>query len=155
MYDVFIYPNADDTQPGYIIEYDPRAADSSPPASPTKHATPPLLSMLKRYILRSKVRVKDVSGDWDLWATWDTTSATPRPDEWKWGRSGAVEPVWTSTSHLPTLDAVLRSSLGPSGPRADADAGPPSPIWIWDRRAPGMGARVLLPKGSKRTSHRR
>jgi transferase CAF17, mitochondrial len=103
-----------------MIEFDSRPSSA-----------PPLLDLLKRYVLRSKVKVKDVSDQWDVWAAWGTEA---RPDDrrWRWSGSGAVEPVW------------------------------PPDVWPWggsqdtcsllDRRAQGMGKRLLVPKGDTRRS---
>jgi folate-binding Fe-S cluster repair protein YgfZ len=107
---------------GYLLDFDARANE-----------TPPLLDLLKRFVLRAKVRVRDVSDEHDVWAVWGTKGAAEDNDSrsWAWANSGAVEPV--------------RDSAGP---------------WPWggidgqlnDRRAPGMGLRVLTRKGDTRES---
>lgn len=163
MYDILIYPyipRSPEEKSGYIVEYDPRAASagetstSAQQASP-KHPTPTIISMMKRYILRSKVRVRDVSENWDIWAIWGSSlpqsvKDIARPDDWKWGRSGAVEPIYHDAERAP-LNRVETQSwlLG-----QDSQSGPPATeaIWMVDRRAPGMGIRALLPKGVKPTS---
>ncbi|KAI8332125.1 hypothetical protein BC941DRAFT_474536 [Chlamydoabsidia padenii] len=64
LYDVFIYPvNVGENFPHqkYILDY-PSTTDNS---SFLKH--------LKRYILRSKVKIKDVSDDYSLYHLWDST----------------------------------------------------------------------------------
>jgi transferase CAF17, mitochondrial len=107
--------------PSYLIEYSP------PPEGVAD--VPPLFSYLKRHVLRSKVKVRDVSEEFDIWSAWgselDKKWETKR--EWLWSRSGAVEPVWNGD--------------GPWG----TDAG-----FIRDRRAVGMGRRLLVPHGQKR-----
>ncbi|KAG8907067.1 ccr4 associated factor [Tulasnella sp. 403] len=180
MYDIFIYPYLPKSptatgDAGYIIEYDPRAADetisstsSSTSHSSAKYSTPSLLSLLKRYILRSKVRVRDVTSEWDLWAVWNSRPGSylsgghgeqpvPReldqkPDTWRWGRSGAVEPVFLPTETLKSSEEEERHArawvLGEHDETIEA-SGDRKPLWLVDRRAPGMGARVLLPKGLK------
>jgi hypothetical protein len=89
--------------------------------------------MLKRYVLRSKVKIADVSDGYDVWAAWsderDNTWDTPR--SWSWAQSGVVEPTWD-----------------------------PSKGWPWgeknmilnDRRAVGIGRRMLVNKGDLRES---
>ena len=84
--------------------------------------------MLKRYVLRSKVKLRDVSEEYDVWATWGSDS--PVEDrKWNWARSGAVEPDWTSETEWPwgKEDKKIR-----------------------DRRAVGMGERLLVRKGDRR-----
>ncbi|KAG8924752.1 ccr4 associated factor, partial [Tulasnella sp. 408] len=161
MYDILIYPyipRSPEEKSGYIVEYDPRAASaggetstSAQQASP-KHPTPTIMSMMKRYILRSKVRVRDVSENWDVWAIWGSSlpqsvNDIARPDDWRWGRSGAVEPIYHDAERAP-VDRVEAQTwlLG-----QDSQSGPPETeaIWMVDRRAPGMGIRALLPKGAK------
>lgn len=88
--------------------------------------------MLKRYVLRSKVKMRDVSEEYDVWAAWGSEQEQAwdqAPRQWKWGRSGAVEPSWDHEIEWPwgTEDEVLK-----------------------DRRAVGMGKRMLLKKGDQR-----
>ncbi|KAG8989648.1 ccr4 associated factor [Tulasnella sp. 427] len=160
MYDIFIYPyipKSPEEKSGYIVEYDPRAASSGDDPAPTqqastKHPTPPLISMLKRYILRSKVRVRDVSENWDIWALWGSSLPqsvhdVARPDDWKWGRSGAVEPVYHDAQRTPLDRPGVQKWL--LGQESDARQYGAEPVWMVDRRAPGMGIRALLPKGLK------
>ncbi|KAG5638998.1 hypothetical protein H0H81_007906 [Sphagnurus paluster] len=80
---------------------------------------------MKRYILRSKVKIRDVSDQYDVWAAWgDSVPETPR--QWAWARSGVVEPLW-------------KRDQWPWGLKDGS---------ILDRRAPGMGKRLLVEKGS-------
>ncbi|KAG1892542.1 hypothetical protein F4604DRAFT_1875856 [Suillus subluteus] len=108
LYDAFLYnsptPSLSSTGPTYLIEYDPTPSEA-----------PTLMSLLKRYVLRSKVRIRDVSEEWDCLGRMG----------WNWARSGAVEPVW-------------RTSEWPWGTENGT---------ILDRRAPGMGKRMLVRKG--------
>ncbi|KAG9038246.1 ccr4 associated factor [Tulasnella sp. JGI-2019a] len=154
MYDVLIYPymsqsdpSSSSLTPGYIIEYDPRAADdaatSTSTAPSSNHgATPTLMSMLKRYILRSKVRVKDVSDEWKLHAMWSSEPGlspfNTKPDDWRWGRSGAVEPIYQHHPEGNDPSSSVHSWVLDSG-ISEKEA-----LWALDRRAPGMGVRVLL-----------
>jgi folate-binding Fe-S cluster repair protein YgfZ len=111
LYDVFIYAKS----PGYLIEYDSCSSSG-----------PPLLALLKRYILRSKVKLRDVSDEYDVWAAWGRDEEAGR--KWHWSRSGAVEPVWNADNWpWGTEEAELN-----------------------DRRAVGMGKRMLVRKGDKR-----
>jgi len=123
MYDVFLY--AAPTKDGYILEYDSRAPTENVPA---------LQSYLRRHILRSKVKLRDVTPEFDVWASWGSpadlefeTEAGPR--RWIWERSGVVEPDW---SH---------EKLWPWGTTAGV---------ILDRRGVFMGRRMLVRKGEKR-----
>ncbi|KAG8881405.1 hypothetical protein FRB97_009600 [Tulasnella sp. 331] len=157
MYDVLIYPyilpsdpSSSSSPPGYIIEYDPRAADTTTTTPPSKNgSTPTLMSMMKRYILRSKVRVRDVSDEWSLQAVWSSSNDGPvnfKPDDWRWGRSGAVEPVYhdaTAHSSLPSLKSWIFDGVDISAQEA---------LWAVDRRAPGMGVRVLVRTDSSSSS---
>ncbi|KAG2369870.1 hypothetical protein BDR07DRAFT_1447263 [Suillus spraguei] len=117
LYEAFLYKSPtsslSSTESTYLIEYDPTPSEA-----------PTLMSLLKRYVLRSKVRIRDVSEEWDVWAAWGSEEAK-ETREWNWARSGAVEPVW-------------RTSEWPWGTENGT---------ILDRRAPGMGKRMLVRKG--------
>ncbi|TDL29336.1 Aminomethyltransferase folate-binding domain-containing protein [Rickenella mellea] len=120
LYDVFVYNKKNPKgQDGYFIEYDPRPSEA-----------PPILPFLKRYILRSKVKIEDVSNEYDVWAAWGSERESNWETERHWNpaRSGVVEPVW-----------------------------PPDEPWPWgteemelrDRRAVGMGKRMIVRKGER------
>lgn len=87
--------------------------------------------MLKRYVLRAKVKIRDVTDDYDVWAAWGGPKhvewETPR--KWKWAASGVAEPVWDP-------------EVWPWGQQDES---------ILDRRATGMGRRFLVKKGERRT----
>lgn len=106
-------------QQSYLLDYDPRPSEATP-----------MLSLLKRYVLRSKVKIRDVSEEYGVWAAWGSSEharwETPR--QWNWARSGAVEPIW-DVSEWPwgTMDKS-----------------------ILDRRAVGMGRRFLVRKDERR-----
>ncbi|KAL4075918.1 hypothetical protein V8B97DRAFT_2001929 [Scleroderma yunnanense] len=122
IHDVFLYTPAPQTTPTYLIEYDGSPCESQP-----------LLNILKRYVLRSKVRIRDVTQEWDIWAAWGTDPSSIATQgneqrEWEWARSGAVEPVWRNSTQWPWGT---------------------EPGVILDRRAPGMGRRIVIPKGDK------
>jgi hypothetical protein len=83
--------------------------------------------MLKRHVLRSKVRVRDASDEYDIWAAWGsnfTTAGNTR--RWSRTQGGAIEPVW---DHWPW-----------------GSEGEP----LMDRRADGMGSRTVTRKGDRR-----
>ncbi|RDB22593.1 putative transferase CAF17, mitochondrial [Hypsizygus marmoreus] len=114
LYDVFLYTTTDSTgKSSYLLEYDPRPSEA-----------PPLLSLLKRYVLRSKVKIRDVSEQYDIWAAWGNSVNEP-PRHWKWAQSGVAEQAWETTDW-------------PWGMKDES---------IIDRRATGMGKRFLVRKG--------
>ena len=121
MHDVFIYPKKNArSHDGYFIEYDSRPSEA-----------PPLLPSLKRYILRSKVKIEDVSGEYDVWSVWgsEKTRSWESLRTWSFARSGAIEPVWSANERWPWGDEEYR---------------------LKDRRAVGMGERVLVRKNDRR-----
>ncbi|KAH9938449.1 uncharacterized protein B0H18DRAFT_967242 [Fomitopsis serialis] len=78
LYDTFVYsqPTASGKQ-GYLIEYDARPSEA-----------PPLLPTLKKYVLRSKVKIRNVSEEYDGEKAWETQR------RWLHASSGAIEPVY-------------------------------------------------------------
>lgn len=117
MYDVFLYTQQTPTGlPGYLLEYDCRSSEAQP-----------MLPMLKQYILRNKVKIRDVSDQYDVWAAWGSESIPEVPKTWNWARSGCVEPVWGDN--------------WPWGTEHESVA---------DRRADTLGRRSLVRKGDKR-----
>ncbi|KAH7344930.1 hypothetical protein B0J17DRAFT_637596 [Rhizoctonia solani] len=123
LYDVFIYPHAVDGRSGYLIDYDSRSSDVTP-----------ILTLLKRHVLRSKVRIRDASDEWKVWSVWDSTSqesSFPTMREWRVGRSGAVEPLYAENEYR----LGHEYEQGAIGTR--------------DLRAPGMGDRLLVRVGDK------
>ncbi|KAL6306687.1 Aminomethyltransferase folate-binding domain-containing protein [Sparassis latifolia] len=120
LYDVFIYAHPSPSgNRGYLIECDSRSSEA-----------PPLLPMLKKYVLRSKVKLRDVTEEYDVWSAWGSDEEKKWETERQWNavRSGAVEPVWDGEPEWPW----------------GADAGV-----LRDRRAVGMGHRLLVRKGDK------
>ncbi|KAE9410419.1 Aminomethyltransferase folate-binding domain-containing protein [Gymnopus androsaceus JB14] len=107
-------------RPAYLLEY-----DSHPSEGPSFH------DLLKRYVLRAKVKIRDASQEYDSWAAWNSTQDTEWETRrnWHFAESGAIEPVW---------------------PKASEE-------WPWgsqehiirDRRAVGMGHRLLVRKGDQ------
>ncbi|KAL5487933.1 CAF17 [Sanghuangporus weigelae] len=123
LYDIFVYPKKNARgHDEYFIEYDSRPSEA-----------PPLLQTLKRFILRSKVKVEDVSNEYDIWSIWGSEDAKKweSPRRWAWARSGVIEPAW---------------DLSEGWPWSDGDAETTS---LRDRRAVDMGRRALIRKGDK------
>lgn len=120
---MFVYSRPESQ--GYLIEYDTRETSE----------TPPLLRILKQYVLRAKVKVRDVSEDYDVWAAWGSEREAQWETErqWNWAeRSNIAEPLWDSASSPWGIqDLVLQ-----------------------DRRGVGMGHRLLVKRGDTRESHR-
>jgi len=118
---VFIYPHANNLgQRGYLIEHDSRPSEA-----------PALLPLLKRYVLRSKVKIEDVSECYDVWAAWGcpNESTWDLRRSWSWAQSEAIEPVWDKSIGWPWGGKNLS---------------------LYDRRAMGMGRRMLVKKGDLR-----
>lgn len=124
LHDAFVWAHrTPQDRPEYLIEYDARPSDA-----------PPLLPMLQRYVLRSKVRIKDVSKDHDILAAWGFEEHREVERHWNFAQSqsGVIVPDW---------DAIK------AGPNEDHP-------WPWghlprtirDRRGVGMGERLLVPK---------
>ena len=106
----------DKSQPAYLIEYDATA-----PAD-----APALFPMLKRHVLRSKVRVRDASDEYDVWAAWGNDVITGNPRRLTRTQGGTMEPLWDSWPWGSDSGALI------------------------DRRADGMGLRRLVRKGDRR-----
>ena len=122
MYDVFLYAHKDTRgNDAYYMEYDDSPSEAQP-----------LLPMLKRFVLRSKVRITDVSDEWDVWAAWGTqTAQIDSQRQWRWaGHSGVAEPIWSNAA----------------APWGSND------LEVQDMRAPAMGRRFLVRKGDTRAS---
>ncbi|KAK9896345.1 Aminomethyltransferase folate-binding domain-containing protein [Cystobasidium minutum MCA 4210] len=66
LHDTFILPQDKADKPEYLIDY------------PKNVSTPPLLNSIKRYILRSKVKAKEASDEWRLWAIFPDPLAASR-----------------------------------------------------------------------------
>ncbi|KAI9067627.1 Aminomethyltransferase folate-binding domain-containing protein [Trametes sanguinea] len=120
LHDIFIYAHTTPSgRSGYLVEYDARPSEA-----------PPMIPMLKRYILRSKVKLRDVTEEYDVWAAWGSEREKNWETErhWDFARSGVIEPVWDKDGEWPwgSTPGVLR-----------------------DRRAVGMGHRLLVRKGDR------
>ncbi len=121
IYDIFVYSNKDSKNKGsYLIEYDSRSSEA-----------PPLLPFLKRFVLRSKVKLEDVSDQYKVWASWnpELEQSQDALRQWTWARSGVAEPVWEEGDQWPWGDEIRR---------------------LRDRRAMGMGQRSLIRTGDRR-----
>lgn len=141
LYDVFIYPILETTsststttsgqqQLAYLIDHPKTAAESNE-----------LLSYIKKFILRSKVRVRDVTEEHEVWSSWGESfydDVHVRPT-WKEGSGGAAEPTWS----IADLEAAAASKMSDVKGQAAASA--------WDFRAgwgrEGMGRRHLVRSG--------
>lgn len=123
LYDAFIYSyTSPEGKKGYLLEYDSRPSEA-----------PPLFAMLKRYVLRSKVKLRDVTDEYDVWAAWGSNAemSWETSRDWNSARSGVVEPVWNNEN----------GSQWPWGRE---------PGVLQDRRAIGMGHRLIVRKGDRR-----
>ena len=119
LHDVFLYTTSDSAgKSSYLLECDSRPSEG-----------PPLISLLKRYVLRSKVKIRDVSNEYDVWAVWGDSLEEP-PRQWTWSMNGVVQPNWDT-------------GRWPWGAEDHS---------ILDRRAIGMGKRRLVRQGDLRTS---
>lgn len=88
------------------------------------------MDILKRYVLRSKVRVRDVTSEWSVWAAWGNPSIDAGPERcWHWAASQTVESNWKTTRSPWATERPLR---------------------VHDRRVDGMGLRELVRQGDKR-----
>ncbi|EKM80344.1 hypothetical protein AGABI1DRAFT_38285 [Agaricus bisporus var. burnettii JB137-S8] len=120
MYDVFLYTQQTSTGlPGYLLEYDCRSSEAQP-----------MLPMLKQYVLRKKVKIRDVSDQYDVWTAWGSELVSEVPKTWNWAKSGCVEPVWGGDKW-------------PWGTEHES---------IADRRADTLGKRLLIRKGDKQAN---
>ncbi|KAI0650067.1 Aminomethyltransferase folate-binding domain-containing protein [Trametes meyenii] len=120
LHDIFIYAHTTPTgRPGYLVEYDARPSEA-----------PPILPMLKRYVLRSKVKLQDVTEEYDVWQAWGSEDETSwdTARQWDFARSGVIEPLWDKDGEWPWGSA---------------------PETLRDRRVVGMGHRLLVRKGER------
>lgn len=125
MHTVFCVPSKPNT---YLISHESGADHPAP-----------LAKLLPPFRLRAKIRIKDVSDEWDVWSAWGTPDATPEPGHiWRFGSGGAAERLWAWENG--------RAPLG----LAEAEVG------CWDLRAGwgpnGMGRQLFVPKGQRRES---
>jgi transferase CAF17, mitochondrial len=120
LHDIFVYTQTNaNGQRGYLVEHETHSLDA-----------PSLLTLMKRHVLRSKVRIRDVSEEYNVWAAWGSEQENlwDTNRRWMWARSGAVEPVWDPSER-------------PWGAEDYA---------MKDRRAAGMGNRLLVKNGERR-----
>jgi hypothetical protein len=108
----------------YLIDYPLSLEGEDHPA--------PLRQYLKKFILRSKVRVNEASERYDVWQAWGEDVEAERT--WKFGSGGSAEPHWDTR-----------------GRKVDVAEGE---VGCWDLRAgagkDGLGKRILVAKGQKR-----
>lgn len=141
MHDVFIYPTAhsprylewlgesrggdDDAAgaAGFLIEVDANQVQT-------------LAAHLKKFKLRARVRIRVVeAGEWGVWSAWGT-----KDDRLKMGSD-----LPTTTTFSSSLAAATDADTDTV---ADADADADAEISCPDRRAPGMGYRIILPRAT-------
>jgi hypothetical protein len=125
LHTVFIFIRKDTKIPTYLISHE----------SPANHPAP-LAELLPPFRLRSKVRIKDVTEDWNLYSAWGEDIGQGPRRSWKLGSGGAAESVWS------------REAGGSDLGLGEGEIG------CWDLRAGfghlGMGRQILVPKASKR-----
>ena len=137
LYDAFIYPISApaDVKQAYLIDYPNYIASDS-----TESEVPPLTKHLKRYVLRSKLKIRDVTEEYDTWSVLGSPSSPGwNPEKsWKFGSGGAAEITWN-----------MRGGEGLE--RLAAQEGETG---SWDLRGgwgeSSMGKRFLVRKGDKR-----
>lgn len=88
---------------------------------------------MKRFVLRSKVKIRDVTEDYSVWAHWELNNESDIGQRhWRHSEfSGVAEPVWPEGAPSPWI----------------LDSSTPS---LRDMRAPGMGSRSLVRTGDRR-----
>ena len=130
LHDAFVYNHS--TSNGYIIEYDsrPPTADTNPEVGGNSAPLPPLIKYLKQFVLRARVKVRDISDEYDIWASWGSEheASWETPRNWRWAeKSNVPEQLWEE---------------------GDVPWGK-EPLLLRDRRGVGMGQRRLVSKGVK------
>jgi len=130
LHDVFVYNHP--TSNGYILEYDsrPPIADADLETEGNTMPVPPLIRYLKQFVLRTKVKVRDASDEYDVWASWgsEREASWETPRNWRWAeRSNIPEQLWEE---------------------GDTPWGNES-LLLRDRRGMGMGQRRLVSNGIK------
>jgi hypothetical protein len=124
LHTVFILPIQTAKVPTYLITH----------SSPTTHPSP-LADLLPPFKLRSKVRIRDVSDQWDVCSAWGDDAQGGPTRTWRFGSGGAAESVWSWKG-------------APENLSSEDEYG------CWDLRAgfgsQGMGKHILIPKGKSR-----
>ncbi|GHJ85105.1 hypothetical protein NliqN6_1507 [Naganishia liquefaciens] len=132
MHDVFIFHQpATDT---YWIDH---SADASASTDSTPN-TKALYEEIKRYVLRSKVKLKYATEEYDVWSVYGTPANDSAVAKrwWKFGSGGAAEPQWEFQEEAwKEIQRGLREGE----------------VGCWDLRGgwgqEGMGRRLLVKKG--------
>ena len=130
LHDAFVYNHP--TSNGYILEHDsrPPVEEVDPEAEGNSAPAPSLIKYLKQFVLRTKVKVRDISDEYDVWASWgsEREASWETPRNWRWAeRSNIPEQVW-------------EKGETPWGNE---------PLLLRDRRGVGMGQRRLVSRGIK------
>jgi folate-binding Fe-S cluster repair protein YgfZ len=100
----------------------------------------PLIKHLKKYVLRSKIKIRDVSEEYDSWSVVNTQEPSDwsPSSSWKLGSGGAGEITWNTNGE----EAIKQLRM------SEQEVG------SWDLRAgfgPGsMGRRLLVRRGDLR-----
>ncbi|KAL7420296.1 ccr4 associated factor [Cryptotrichosporon argae] len=100
----------------------------------TSHAQhpAPLQPLLQPFKLRSKLRIREASAEYDAYAAWGGEPGKGPVGRWRFGSGGAAERVWEWEGEVRSLGLE------------ESEAG------SWDLRAGWTGARqVLVPKGKQ------
>ncbi|CAI2165582.1 13649_t:CDS:2 [Funneliformis geosporum] len=116
MFDAFIHPKNSGTSfphPTFLVECDSRIL-------------PEIIKHMKKYILRSKVKINDVSSFYQIWNVWGDKIDN------LWWRNQVPNP---SATKLQTGVLVLKEKIAEIGCR--------------DKRYPNMGLRLVLPPDTK------
>ncbi|GMK56954.1 hypothetical protein CspeluHIS016_0307940 [Cutaneotrichosporon spelunceum] len=106
-----------------------------------------LMQLLPPFRLRAKIKLRDVSDEWDVWSAWGTEAAPEPTSTWRFGNGGAAERIW---------------SWGEEGEGGPGGMGPPGmaplnlgagELGCWDLRAGfgpgGLGRQLFVPKGQR------
>lgn len=135
MHDVFIFhqPSTDT----YWIDHSTDASASTVSTPNTKA----LYEEIKRYVLRSKVKLKYATEEYDVWSVYGTPANETQSAArwWKFGSGGAAEPQWEFQDEAwKEVQRGLREGE----------------VGCWDLRGgwgqEGMGRRLLVKKGESR-----
>lgn len=99
--------------------------------TPSDHPAP-LDQILPPFKLRSRVKIRDVSPEWDVWAAWGKGGGPDPLRTFRLGSGGAAEAQWSWPDGMKALN-LSEKELG-----------------CWDLRAAGdITKQVLVPKDQR------